>query len=431
MKKDSEKQAARPGFKVAVFYLSLVLLSIPAFSGAAVKAGTDTSVSVEIRKQLGGFKSAGVLHYPETIKRFYRQCFFQPVWVTDKGDAKRTWEAVLMLNCVLQFGLCHADYHPAEINYTGLHLLLEHPQKVNNNEKARYELMITDALITFINHLHYGKLNPFISPSRIDDGADTTFRAGKVLARALRQPNFMSAVLSVQPVSKAYSELEEHMRTITQYQEDCYSAPDSSIQKMAINLDRLRWIPGSTGSHIQLNIPSYTLTLYKPDTTFEFKAIVGGPATPTAILNSAITDFTTASKLKMPGKSNEPAGTINPRGVIYFWFRNNYGLCINGRPEKDIFTSTERAQSKGGIKVEQAKKLAKLLLETDGRINELKGLDEAIAAYGIKNFILSNPIQFSVTYITCEVKNNIFINYTDIYSLDKKSELALYNAEGN
>ncbi|MBS1520908.1 MAG: hypothetical protein JST50_07935 [Bacteroidetes bacterium] len=123
------------------------------------KTHRDTSISAEIKMQLGDFKNGGVFHFPHSVFRFYRYHNFQPVWVKPGDDPKHTLEGVLLINCVLQFGLCHADYHPKEIDYARLRTILEHPGQVNNNEKARCDLMITDALITFINHLHYGKLN--------------------------------------------------------------------------------------------------------------------------------------------------------------------------------------------------------------------------------------------------------------------------------
>src|SRR5689334_16714590 len=79
-----------------------------------VKIHRDTSISAEIKVQLGDFKSTGIFHFPHSVFRFYRFHNFQPVWIKSGEDPKRTWEGVLLINCVLQFGLCHADYHPQE-----------------------------------------------------------------------------------------------------------------------------------------------------------------------------------------------------------------------------------------------------------------------------------------------------------------------------
>jgi murein L,D-transpeptidase YcbB/YkuD len=394
--------------------------------GLPTKVQRDTSISAEIKIQLDDLSNEGLFHFPHSVSRFYRSYNFQPIWVTPGSDPRRTWEGVLLINCVLQFGLCHADYHPKEIDYARLRTILEHPEQVNNYEKARFDLMITDALITFINHLHYGKLNPYFTAAKVDAGTDTGFNAGKTLTLALIKPHFMSSITAVQPQIKAYTELEEQMRELTQFQQDCDELPDTAIQKIAINLDRLRWMAVNKESYLQVNIPSFKLTVHQPGRVYEFKAIVGSPETPTPQLNSTLTDFTTASRLKMPHNMSLQSG-INPKGVIYFWFKNTYGISISGYPGNDIFKPTVRALSKGNIKVEKGERLAALLLSADGHADKIISLRRAISDYAISNFILTKPAALKITYITCEAQNGTVISYNDIYSLDKKLENALYN----
>lgn len=411
----------------SVLVILLIVTAIVKSYALPTKVTRDTSISAEIKMQLVDFKNAGTLHFPQSVFRFYIHHNFQPVWIEPGDDTKHTWEAVLMINCVLQFGLCHADYHPNEIDYARLRTILEHPEQVNNNEKARFELMITDALITFINHLHYGKLNPYFTLPKIDAGTDSSFNAGKTLATALRQPHFMNFIADVQPKISAYMELEAQMRELTQFQPDCDALPDPTIRKIAINLERLRWMAVDNETYLQVNIPSFKLIVYQTDKTYEFKAIVGSPVTPTTQLNSALTDFTTASRLKMSRSQNAPR-ELNPKGVIYFWFKNSYGISICGRPEADIFRPAERALSKGNISVEKGEQLASILLNADGNADEIKALKKAVNDYAISNFILTRPIPLKITYLTCWVQDGKVIQYNDIYDLDKKLEGALYNA---
>jgi murein L,D-transpeptidase YcbB/YkuD len=394
----------------------------------------DTSVSKEIRLQLDAYSGQQILDFPKSVRRFYRQNGFEPVWIKSQTDTKKAWEAVLILNCVLQFGLCHNDYHPKELSYSNLHIVLERPSQVNPNEKARYDIMITDALITFMNNLHFGKLNPDLTAEKIDDRAIDGFYAKDVLANALGQADFLNAITAVQPQIKDYKELQESMRNLTQYQEDCDSLPNKTVQKMAINLERLRWLNTNSSIFLQINIPSYTLSVELPDTAIRFRAIVGGPTTPTPTVTSFITDFTTASELKIPQKryavNTDLSGLTNPKGVIYFWFKNKYGLSLIGRPERDLFTHQERALSHGSIKVEQGEKLAALLLNQDGSADKIKALQDAVSGYVIQNFILNKPVILRITYLTCGVQNGILMNYKDIYDLDKELEMAFYNISG-
>ncbi|MDB5022250.1 MAG: L,D-transpeptidase family protein [Mucilaginibacter sp.] len=56
---------------------------------------------------------------------------------------------MLMLDCVKLYGLNHHDYHPKQLIYDQLHKLVE---KVGTKaEKARYDILLTDAMIRLVN----------------------------------------------------------------------------------------------------------------------------------------------------------------------------------------------------------------------------------------------------------------------------------------
>jgi hypothetical protein len=116
------------------------------------------------------------LYYPKTVKRLYQQKQFKPVWIIPQGGEGVAWQAMLLIDCVKQFGLSHADYHPKELLYDQLHEMLNTPQKVSITKQARFEIILTDAIITFINNLHYGKLNPYFTTAQIDAGNVNGFK---------------------------------------------------------------------------------------------------------------------------------------------------------------------------------------------------------------------------------------------------------------
>ncbi|HEY0176184.1 MAG TPA: hypothetical protein VGC08_07395, partial [Pedobacter sp.] len=274
----------------------LVFLSAPVSSkikGIHFNAGMQDTTGNTIRLQLKKLKSD--LRYPHTVERFYRQTGNQLVWIFPDTVKTHGWETMLMLDCVHQFGLNHDDYHPEKLLYPELHRLINNYDKVSMGDKALFDVLLTDAVITFMNHLHYGKFNPSYPASRIDDQGFAGFHADTSLMSAFKSKDFMTAVLSVQPQSKAYTLLQSHLRLITgQYVGDCYEVPEGEVRKIALNMERLRWIDMNEKNYIQINIPSYTLTFTEPDTTYQFKVIVGDPSHPTPTLQSAISNFTTA-----------------------------------------------------------------------------------------------------------------------------------------
>jgi murein L,D-transpeptidase YcbB/YkuD len=469
----------------AFFSLSMLLLHLTVHSAAsgylrkmAIHPGNDTTFSIKIQQEIGDNQIESSLNYPKSVKRFYEQNGYQPAWIKPQSGFGQTWQAMLMLDCVLQYGLAHADYHPKELVYEKLHDILEKPEKYDAAEKARFETTLTDALITFMNHLHFGKLNPDFPASKIDLG-NTAFHAEVALLDAMKQQDFMSAIARVQPQSKEYLDMQDHTRLLVgQYQADCYEIPQEDIRIMAINMERMRWFALDDKTYIKINIPSYSLWLQLPDTAYQFKVIVGKPSSPTPTLQSQISYFTTAPEWKVPksifvkeilpkslkdtaylennhfaiydnkGKYIEPrtaeltkiklhprnyyarqsSGCDNSLGLIVFRFQNIYDIYLHDTPEQLLFAKKERAFSHGCIRVEHAEKLAALLLKNDGAANKLPAMRQALEVYQTRNFILK-PVPIKITYLTCEVKEGLLIKYKDLYNLDKSLEMALYNTE--
>lgn len=205
--------------------------------------GQSNSVSMDLSVQLKNQIRKSGLYYPESVIRYYSQNGFRPMWTKDKDDIKQTWEAMMLLDCVLQFGLSYADYHPRDLIYDSLRTIINNPEKINIAEQLRFDVFLTDAIITLMNHLHYGKLNPDFSAKRIDRITSIKgFNTVDELTKARREMDFIKAILTVQPKSIAYVHLQGYMRLIKgQYVGDCYETPESEARKIAINMERLRW----------------------------------------------------------------------------------------------------------------------------------------------------------------------------------------------
>lgn len=439
----------------------------------------DTSVGVFIQQYLNDNNAKALgLYFPNSVKRFYGANNNEPAWVREQSNSKQTWEAMLLLDCVLQYGLSHDDYHPKELLYKPLHEMLEEPGKIGNREKARFDILLSDALITFMNNLHYGKLNPIYYTSKIDAGLMLPFHAEESLANARTQSDFMNAILGIQPKSRQYTDMQNRMRLLKgQYQEDCYEIPEGEVRKIAINMERMRWAEINEDAYIQVNIPSYSLKFIQPDTTYEFKVIVGKPTAQTPSLSSEITYFTTypewripqsifakellpkalkdtayldnnhftiydkAGNYVKPTKANlrnvkrhvqsyyarQSSGCDNALGNLVFRFQNIYDIYLHDTPEQQLFKKQERAFSHSCIRVENAQHLAELVLKFSGDENKIAILHKAYKGHLTRNISLKKHVPIKITYLTCEVKEGMVITYKDIYNLDKSLEMALYN----
>ena len=376
---------------------------------------TDISVSTAIQTAI----NTGALLYPNSVERFYARNGNKLVWIAPEKIKTHDWDAMLLLDCVVQYGLMPADYHPTQLTYDQLHLLIEHPEKVSENQKAAYDILLTDAMIALINHLHFGKLNLNYSPEKLDAGNFNGCHADLELANALNtlnQENFLIAIESLQPKTKAYTNLQYHMHLLTGvYTEDNYEFPDSVIKKMAINLERLRWLANQETTYIAVNIPSFTLEFHQPDTTYQFRMLAGKPITPTPQFTSAIGTIQISKGWNASSKR------------IYFTFYNRDGIYLGNTPDQSDFKKGNRATTNSTLNVEHAQQLAGLLLANDGNLKSLPLITKALKNNEMRKFILKNKMPFQVTYLTCAVNEGELFLYNDVYQLDQGLEMKLYN----
>lgn len=437
----------------------------------------DQALAAAIKQELANVDDME-LHFPNSVKRYYKKNRFKTSWVNSAGVIGQTWDAMLLFDCVVQYGLLHSDYHPKQLVYERLDRFIEQSPPANIKEKARFDIVLTDALLTFMNHLHYGRLNPHYPEKTIDQGKAGTFDAVAALTLALGRDDFMATITGVQPTSAEYVALQENLKLVAgQYVGDCYEVPEGDVRKMAINMERLRWINSDDNLYIRINIPSYTLTFHRLQNDFLFRIVVGKPTTPTPVIKGNLRYFYTAPEWKVPdglfieqilpaaladsaflqdnrfviygheGNRLEPdrrllkrisrnpdlyyarqsTGMDNSLGSMVFRFGNPAGLYLYDTPDQQSFQQTEKALTDGNIRVEWATKLAALLLEADGASSEIPSLQTSVALYERRTFILKSPVPVYVTYLTCEIKNGLLEIYEDPYGLDAALEAAFYD----
>ncbi|WP_413667935.1 L,D-transpeptidase family protein [Mucilaginibacter sp. Mucisp86] len=429
-----------------------------------------------VRHQLNSPALLQVLHYPQTATRFYRQNNYRAVWINPESHSN-TGNAMLLIDCVMQYGLSHNDFHPKDLQFDVLRDILDNPNTVGDSLKAKFDVLLTDAIITMMNHLHYGKLNPDYGSARIDYGMDIPFAAETKLKNVIDSPDFKDAILSVQPRAKIYVVLREMLYVIRgQAPDDCYGEPGSDVMKIAANMERIRWAEiDDKQEFIQINVPTYTLKLHLPDTTMLFKVIVGAPETPSPTLQSQVTYLTTYPNwlipnqifthhilqnaladslflvrnqisiynmdgeltditnaqlkliLKSPGGyyAKQAPGCDKTLGAMVFHFQNSYNIYLNQTDDPKLFILDKRDVSNGCIWIDKAAELGALLLKYDG-LGQAAQMYRSLKKAKTQNFILNKSVPLKITYLTCEVRNGELIRFEDIYNLDESLEMAIY-----
>lgn len=410
------------------------------------------------------------LHYPQSVVRFYDQNQYEYAWMKTPQGKNQSTPAILLLEEAYLFGLSATDYQPKGSSFARFKTLSDFSTITNPAESVRFDVFLTDALITFINHLHFGKHNPYYPKPDIDAYDIEGFRADEILMSARQGKDFRNEVLKAQPTYKAYTDLQSYLNS-SDYAGD-FKTSETAVRKIIINMERLRWINLMAPYYILVNIPSFTLEVHREETVSTFKVIVGKPSNKSPVLKSAVSHFTTApdwivpqsifvkemlpkmlksshyltanhysvyNRSGIPIKINsgtlkviarnpyhysvrQAAGSDNALGAVVFRFPNPYSVYLHDTAQPKLFLQEKRALSHGCIRVERAKELAVLLLKHDGSANEIPVFEKAVLNYTRKDFILKQPVPIMIAYLTCMIQEGIPVVYGDLYDLDTKLE---------
>jgi murein L,D-transpeptidase YcbB/YkuD len=381
---------------------------------------------------------------------------------------------MMLLDCVQQFGLNQLDFHPDEINYDKLEMLNDIYNLPSEMERERFDVKLTDAMITFMNYLHYGKFNVKYSSIKTDWDNDEDFNAVDNLIVFLKSKDFFTAMTNVQPSSKEYDDLQKYMRLVRgQYMGDNYEFPEAKVQTIAINMERLRWLSTENDNHILVNIPSKNLKLYTRDSIYNFDTIIGSISYPTPVLESNIKYLTVApiSKVSTQIFKTEvlpkALKSLNYLSLNHYHIYNASGNLIQPTYRKLIYIQKNSSQyfsvkdtdpqylkklviyfdntsvvdfhdvpvitsntsvTAPGIGVRNIKGLLMMLLQQDGSGQRIPMLRKAFEKYNLTNFTLHKSIPVAVTYLTCEVVKGQLVIYKDVYKQDQSLINKMYYA---
>ncbi len=430
----------------------------------------DLKVTNEVSSFLKDSLNLSNLNYPKSVIRFYATNNYEYLWLNDKQKIDQASIALSLLIQPNRFGLLPSDYHLENLSLERLKELRSSSPEKQQKEKAQFEILMTDGLLSFINNLHFGKYNPLYQPSYVDSVRINGFCADEILSDAGRQDGFLNLVHEAQPKFKAYQAFQDYLDQA--YAANNTMTSPAEMKKILINMERLRWINTQSLDYILINIPSYTLEFHYNGNVSEFKVVVGKPKTATPILESEINYFSTAPDWRVPQsiflneilpeilenraylrdnhysiydeagdkvivnvatlkeisknpkqyRVQQSSGNHNALGAIVFRFQNSHGVYIHDTPQKQFFNKDNRALSHGCIRVQNPKLLATQLLEFDNSKDKIPAFEYAVKTYGKMDIVLKQPVPIIITYLTMLIKNGKPTTYNDIYQLDQSLE---------
>ena len=242
---------------------------------------------------------------------------------------------------------------------------------------------------------------------------------------------------------------------------------------LALNIQRLRLLPGTLTTGIMVNIPAFSLVYYQNGTeVLASRVIVGRPDRKTPMMSSALNNVvvnppwnvppTLARKDILPKVWNDPGylerhnyvvlrgwnskqpidpwmvdwGTITPSNLPFrfqqapgahnslgrykFNMPSSDAIYLHDTPNHNLFQKDVRALSSGCVRVNKASELANMLLQ-DAGWNDTR-ISDALKQGDTRYVNIRQNIPVNLYYLTAFVGENGQTQYrTDIYNYDEIS----------
>jgi L,D-transpeptidase YcbB len=335
------------------------------------------------------------------LKKFYAERGFRPVWLSAgriDGDALLGYLKTADLD-----GL-----RPSSYDVDDLSAAIADARAGDSHAVARADLLLSNALARYVSDLRRPAkvgmtyLDAQLKPKK--PKPDMVLRAATLSGR------FPDYVASMGWMSPHYVRLRRLLATAA-----AQGAPDDSLRRLRLNLDRARILPGPWTHHIVVDAASGRLWYYQAGKQAgTMRVVVGKPTAPTpmlagmlqyAILNpywnvpvdlaqtliapkvlkgeslksqgmEALSDWTATPARLDTARINWPAvasgaqelrlrqlpGGANSMGRVKFMFPNDQGIYLHDTPERALFANDSRHFSNGCIRLEDAAALGKWLL---------------------------------------------------------------------
>ena len=393
---------------------------------------------------------------------FYQARNYQPIWTGSSEALKRAEGAIAFLRNVKSEGLEPRDYPAPDVS-----------ANLTEEQAAKAELQLTGSILRYARHASSGRVSyTRVSASILypDHAADPA----EVLNKVASAQDMTAVLQSFEPQQPGFVALKAALAKELAAPEPEPSIQDRDASKkhrgkdadergrknnagtIIANMERWRWLPRDLGqAHVVVNIPDFTLGVYKSDArVWHTRIVVGKPGNLATPLLSETMKFLTINPTwnvppsiirneylpaleRDPGAleriglrvSNNPDGSLrvyqppgerNALGRIRFNFPNQFLVYQHDTSDKKLFARDVRAFSHGCMRVQDPEKYAEVLLSlsqpednfTVARIRSLYGDQE-------RTINLKQPIPVHVTYQTAFVDEKGQLNFRqDIYSLD-------------
>lgn len=437
-------------------------------------------------------------HSGELLQNYYQERDYKPGWVNDTGAKNLAGQFVEKLKSSEEEGL-----FPHEYNLPVIEDLIEDGHKEINSLETltAVELLLTDSFFIYISDLINGRINKE-KGERVWVQETENLDLIKLLQQITRHEDlsYLQAEVSrISPRQPQYEMLKEKLAELREVRDsDQYSISDlireenedlvpsfqQMIDKIIINMERLRWInQDPTKTHIIVNVPEFRLGFYRGGKVVrEERVIVGTRNRETPFLSTAITGLVFNPRWYIPhsiavkdflpeikedidylDKKNvrvyerdgnkfeekEPesinwkeideddfdyylwqdSGPWNALGDVIFQSPNSEHIFIHDTPDKSLFDHKIRTYSSGCVRVNNALKLAEYVVD-DYTVKTVADMERVLANKKEVTLHLTERIPLHFVYFTLKVDRNEKLRILpDIYQRDPELKELYFKAQ--
>ena len=387
----------------------------------------------------------------QAVNAFYAARSGAPLWLRSGAESPASREFIGILERAPLDGMADGPAIAAQAQ-----ALLARAQSGDPAALTSVDRLLSAAWVQYVSILQTPPSGMTYADRWVTPRRDTP---GNILAKAGAAPSLAAYVRSVSEVNPLYAQLRDAAWTAMQ------SSGGQLDPRVSASLDRVRDIPPQ-GRYVMVDTAGAKLYMIDDGRIVDSMKVVVGkadPSTQTPMLASTIYYATLnpywhvsadmvrsliahnvlnqgLSYLKVhgyqvftdgsddpidPGKVNWRAvaagdemvqvrqlpGPANSMGRIKFPFPNNDDLYLHDTPNKDLFSSDDRTLSHGCIRLQDAERLGRWLMNGDPAM---------ASSEPEHNQLLPSPVPIYVTYLTAQANDGQLSYVDDIYGRDRE-----------
>jgi len=157
----------KPVFRISLIVTAIFIIALLVYQ-YAFRTSLTSDVSGQIKAYFidspdsfkGRFGSA-VIHSELSLPRFYKNRDYKPAWSNDQGLSPHINKLIFAIGVADRESLQPSDYHLDELEqrFKDMSGQIERKSPVSPNRLAEFDLIATDAYLTYASHLLAGRLN--------------------------------------------------------------------------------------------------------------------------------------------------------------------------------------------------------------------------------------------------------------------------------